>query len=303
MKFIIKSKQTLLNELNTYFQAHPELYAKFGVTENSVMTELPADANDVRFNEVFLNMYGGKLVMLDTEVQECEHTFQNKYSAAGDNPAFYENLNFPWSAFSDTALQGMNPSQFVLGVIHRFDVAASRWWLSAERFTFPGYTGAPSYPITSTNTLFDLPAGGPVSPYSGGLSQGSGSLYDPAYFSDVRFDSAPINSDYVSRLCFAWAELSQLYSENRDNIPGAVDTLFSINFCSMSSDYSSQIPGTVLVPFPHCITMYMSYDGKPLLGDSAIVLSTQFVNHAADYSSLCPNSCPVYIWPAGLQPL
>lgn len=304
MKFIIKSEPTLLAELNAHFQANPELYARFGLPENGVITALPANVKDSRFHDIFLAMYGGKLVLLEGDVQACQHTFQIKYSAGGANPAFYENLNFPWTAFSETAVEGMDPATFILGFIHRFDAGSGRWWLSSERFSYPGYSGAPTYPIFSTNTLFDLPADGNVAPYDGGLSQDPSCLYDPSYFSNVKFDGAPINKNsYVNRLCYAWTEISQLFSENKANILNPEDSLFSINFCSISSDYSAEIPASSLVPFPHTLVMYMSYDGQPLLTDGSVVAGSMFVNHAADSGTLCPPQCSLYTWPVGLQPV
>ena len=304
MKFIIKSESALLAELNAHFQAHPELYGRFGLPANGEITTLPADVKDSRFHDIFLSMYGGKLVMLEGDVQECEQTFQSKYSALDGSPAFYGNLNFPWTSFGDMAVQGQNPATLVLGFIHRYDSANSRWWLSAERFIIPAYAGPQTYPLSSTNTLFDLPSDGNVSPYSGGLSQGSDSLYDPAYFSNVTFDQAPISQGtYVSRLCYSWAELSDLFSENMANIPGSTEAQFSINFASMSSDYTQAMPGTVLVPFPHCVVMYMSYNGQPLLSNGAVVAGSMFVNHGADMGTMCPNQCAVYTWPDGLAPL
>lgn len=303
MKFIIKSEHALLAELNAYFKANPELYGRFGLPENGILTALPADVRDSRFNDIFLAMYCGKLVMLEGDIEECQQTFQSRYSAVDGNPSFYQSLNFPWTDFNNMALQGMDPATLILGFIHRYDTVSSRWWLSAQRFTFPGYNGPQSYPITSTNTFFNLPADGGVSPYRGGLQPGSASYYDPAYFSNVLCDSAPIsNTMYVNRICNAWAELSQLFTENFANIPDAQESLFSINLCSISSDYSSEVPGTVLVPFPHTLAMYMSYDGHPLLTNGAVVSATQFVNHAADMGTMCPARCPVYAWPNGLQP-
>jgi hypothetical protein len=303
MKFIIKSEGSLLTDLNVHFHANPELYERFDLPENGVISELPADTKDVRFNDIFMTMYGGKLVLLEGEIQGYEQIFQSKYAAVDANPGLYSNLNFSWPAFSDMALHGSDPATYILGLIHRYDTANSRWWLTGQQFTFPGYSGAGSYPITATSYMFDMPADGSVGGYTGGLVQGGSSFYDPTYFGNVTFDHMPISQNtYVNRLCFAWEELSQLFSENMANIPGADENLFSINFCSISSDYSQQIPGSVLVPFPHCIAMYMSYDGQPLLGNGSVVAGSIFVNHAADFGSPCPNNCNIYKWPQGLVP-
>ena len=264
---------------------------------------LPADIRDERMNGVFLDMYGGKLVLLESELQSMQTTFQNHFTALNNTPALYNTLTIPWLDFQQTALEGMVPDQFILGLIHRYDTSTNNWYAAAERFTFNGYTGPGDYSITSTNTLFNILSDNTLGSYTGGLENSGGNLYDPVYFSNVLSGGNPLNVAVdVNRATFAWEEIKQLHCDNKSNIPGADDALFSISFCSISSDYTAGIPVSVLTPFPHAVAMYMNYNGAPCLNNNSIVTGAVFINKAADYGSLCPNRCATYNWPAGLVP-
>ena len=303
MNFIIKSQSGLSADLKSYFATNKSLREKVGIRAGFDFESRPANVKDERMNEIYGALYGGKLVMLEGEVQEGESTFQNHYTAVNNTPALYNTLNFPWLSFKETALEGMNPDEFILGLIHCYDTASENWYLTAERFTFAGYSGAKEYIITSTDTLFTLLPDGTVGSYTGGLQELNNHLYDPVYFSNVLYNNVAANpSVNVNRVAFAWEELKQLHCDNKANIPGADDSLFSINFCSISSDYSAEVPNSVLVPFPHCVAMYMSYNGVPLLTNGSIVTGAVFYNKAADFNTLCPNKCDSYNWPNGLTP-
>jgi len=301
--FIIKSTSSLLAELKDHFTANPELFEMFNIPKDYDFKSLPADVHDERMNDICNEMYGGKLVLLEGELDSMQTTFQNHYTAVNDTPALYNTLTIPWLAFKETALEGMVPDEFILGLIHCYDTTTGNWYAAAERFTFSGYSGPNEYPITSTNTLFNILSDNTLGNYTGGLEEYNGHLYDPVYFSNVLSDNTPANPSVdVNRVTFAWEEIKQLHCDNKSNIPGADDSLFSISFCSISSDYSADIPNSALVAFPHCVAMYMNYDGVPLLNNNAIITGAMFINKAADYGSLCPARCASYNWPAGLVP-
>jgi hypothetical protein len=275
----------------------------FGLPKDHSLDSLPAGVHDERLNEIFMAMYDGKLVLLESELSSMQTTFQNHYTAVHNTPALYNTLTIPWLTFKETALEGMNPDEYIIGLIHRYDPGSGNWYVAAERFTFNGYSGPGEYPITSTNTLFNILPDNTLGNYSGGLETINGHLCDPAYFSNVLCDSLPLNTATdVNRVAFAWEEIKQLHCDNKSNIPGADDAHFSISFCSISSDYSAAIPNGALVPFPHCVAMYMSYNGTALVNNDAIVTGAMFINKAADYGTLCPNRCPTYKWPTGLVP-
>jgi hypothetical protein len=201
------------------------------------------------------------------------------------------------------ALEGMDPDQYIIGFIHRYDTATNNWYLAGERFTFNGYSGPGDYPIASTNTLFNILPDGTVGNYDGGLQPYNGHLYDPVYFNSVMSGNIPLDpAIYVNRVTFAWEELKQLHCDNKSHIPGADDNLFSISFCGISADYSAYVPAAALIPFPHCVAMYMSYNGVPLLNDDPIVSGAMFANKAADMDCICPPKCDAYSWPTGLEP-
>ncbi len=261
------------------------------------------DVHDERLTPLYQQMYGGKLVLLEGELNARQLIFQQHYRAVNNSPAFYDLLEVNWLSFSETALQNMDPELFIISFIHRYDASNNRWFLAAERFTFPGYTGPGQYPVTSTNTLFNINPDGTVGDYSGGLESNYGHLYDPVYFTMAMETAAPLNlSTNVNSVSFAWEELRQLHADNKAAIPGADDSLFSIRFCSISNDYSPDVPAQSLVPFPHCVAMYMCYNGVPLLNDGDIVTGAIFINKAADFNTICPPSCSTYTWPSGLVP-
>jgi hypothetical protein len=246
---------------------------------------------------------GGLLVLPAAELSNRQSEFQSHYRAANNSPAFYNTLQVPWPAFRDMALEGMDPDQYIIGFIHRYDTATNNWYLAGERFTFNGYSGPGDYPIASTNTLFNILPDGTVGNYDGGLQPYNGHLYDPVYFNSVMSGNIPLDpAIYVNRVTFAWEELKQLHCDNKSHIPGADDNLFSISFCGISADYSAYVPAAALIPFPHCVAMYMSYNGVPLLNDDPIVSGAMFANKAADMDCICPPKCDAYSWPTGLEP-
>lgn len=245
---------------------------------------------------------GGQLILNLTEVNDLKSSFQNHYSVPGNTSALQNELEFSWNSFKQRALNNMSPDLTILGFVHRYEQSSGYWYLTACQYAFGGYNGSGSYAITGQGSLFNLNANGQISDYTGGL-QGTGmDYYDPVYFNDVNYDSAPLNlQTNVHSVRFAWEELKQLHCDNKSNIPGADDELFTIRFCSISPDYSN-CSAESLVAFPHTIGVYMAYDGQPLLNDDSIDPNAVFINKAADFGSICPPSCASYVWPAGLSP-
>jgi len=304
VKFIIKSESSLCSDLSAYFNLKPELFDEFSMDKKSRFDKFPKGMKDKRRSRLYQQMYGGKLVLLEGELAARHLEFVNHYRAVNGSPEFYQELEVPWLSFSETALQGVDPEHFIVGLIHRYDATGNRWYLAAERFTFAGYSGPGDYPVTSTNTLFNINPDGTVGDYYGGLESNCGHLYDPVYFSMAMETNAPLNPSLnVNSVSFAWEELKQLHADNKNNIPGADDSLFTIRFCSISSDYTPDVPAQSLVPFPHCVAMYMCYDGQALINNDDIVIGAIFINKAADFNTVCPPKCDSYSWPSGLVPL
>jgi hypothetical protein len=304
VNYIIKSRECLLADLEAYFSRTPECYKLFDLARDFDFSDFPAGPDDARLGPVYRELYGGRLVLPEGVLQDQQQAFRNHYRAVNNSEAFYADLEFPWNAFQQMATEGTDPDRTVLGFVHRYDPAGDRWYLSGVRFSFEGYAGPGAYPITATDTLFDLLPDGSVADYGGGLADNNGHLYDPVYFHRaMEREASLIRARHVNMVCFAWEELRQLHRDNKGAIPQANDALFSIRFCSITSDYRSGMPKESLVPFPHCVAMYMCYDGVPLLGDGAVVAGAIFINMAADLSTLCPPNCGTYYWPQGLVPV
>lgn len=93
-------------------------------------------------------------------------------------------------------------------------------------------------------------------------------------------------NEYVENTTFPWSQILDMYEDN-----GSPDDVY-LHFASCS--YTEVYSGDSGVTWPHMLVLYLSDESGNLL-DNIADPTDIFLNKGADFATLCPPNCNIYI--------
>jgi len=253
------------------------------------------------------------LVLNKSMNDEGRDSFAYSYRDNNSSQDFLKDLSVNWQTFSNEvlALNQNNPvplDRLALKFIHRYNENTKRWYVTVQLCEIYG-SPLPdtdyarrheSYLLISRDTYFTINDDGTISEDGDtGLGGATEAKYGINYFDNIYYGmNKVVVGKNVQSITFSWFVLQKLHADNcNPNRPD--DSLFSIVFSS--SSYRAALPSkNTFVEYPHCVTAYMSYDGIDCLDLDTITLG-KFGNKAANFNTLCPKRCGIFLWNADLQ--
>jgi len=253
------------------------------------------------------------LVMNQNMVNEGRTYFTANYRDSNSNPSFLRDLELSWDDFAAAVAQLNNipnpvpEERLALRFIHRYNTNTNCWYVTVQLCFI---SGAPlpdpdpnrkyeSYQLVCYDNYFDILDGGVIAwNGSAGLSGTVNERWAGDYFANVYYgNNKVVQGINVQSVTYSWVVLQKLRTDNSDPQRPS-DQLFSIVFSS--SAYKAVLPSPDTdVEYPHCVISYMKYDGVSCL-DNGFIRLGDFANKAADYNTVCPMRCNVFLWNSDL---
>lgn len=225
--------------------------------------------------------------------------FQNHYFLESCNSTFYgQDIRLDWGKFY-AAVTGFikkysaDPSTIALRFVYCYDTASTSLYLRLQILTMSADTTiANQYNLNATPSAW-------YSITEAGIAETKVSdLSDSAYLSGFYYcDSGSCSASSVQQLSadsdsfaqnivFPWAlEVLQMYADNGNPTGGCI----GFAACAFTGDSSEP------VAYPHTLVLYLTdSSGQALIDNNPC---TGFQGKAADYGTLCPEKCNVYISP------
>lgn len=229
-------------------------------------------------------------------------SFQQHYYLANCNSIFGgQDLTIPWSTLNNAVTAfcsqySVAAANVALRFVYCYNVSTQCLYLRLQLCVMQQASpGSNTYNLLSS----------PVAWYQ--ITQGTmaatqtTALEDPAYLTNFYYSDTttcnvatlqPLSGDqgqvYVRTITYPWQnEVYQMYLDNQ----GQPDYKISFGACS----YIRQDQNTLNI-WPHGIVMYLSTAaGVPLLDNNNYIV--MFHNKGADYGTMCPPTCNVYVEP------
>jgi hypothetical protein len=242
-------------------------------------------------------------------VNEGRAYFTQNYRDSGSNPQFLNDIVLSWDTFAAAVatLSANEPTiaedRIGLRFIHRYNTNTNCWYVTVQLCAI---TGSPlpdpdpnrkyeSYQLVCYDFYFDIMDGGVIAwNGSAGLSGTVSERWAGDYFNNVYYGANKVvQGSNVQSITYSWFVLQKLRTDNDDQ-QRPNSQLFGLTLSS--SAYKAVLPSPDTdVEYPHCIAAYMKYDGVNCLDNGFITLG-DFANKAADYNSLCPKRCGIFLW-------
>jgi hypothetical protein len=252
------------------------------------------------------------LVLNKNMNDEGKFTFTYSYRDSNASPDFLTDLTVNWETFQNKVLQlnNLNPvdlDRLALKFIHRYNETTNRWFLTVQLCEIYGkplpdadfMRRHESYLLICRDLYFTINDNGTISEDgSNGLGGSTESRYGVDYFNNVYYGvNRVVLGRNVQCATYSWYVIQKVYSDNQ-SAERPDNSLFSL--CFTSSSYKALLPSkNTYVEYPHCITLFMQYNSTNCLDGNDVVLGN-FGNKAANYNSLCPKRCGLFLWNADL---
>lgn len=228
--------------------------------------------------------------------------FQQHYYLANCNSIFGgQDLTIPWATLNAAVnafctQYSLSPSVVALRFVYCYDVASNSLYLRLQLCQMQQSSpGSNSYNLLAAPVAwYQITNGSMVATQVTDLS-------DPVYLGNFYYSEnavcsasalQPLSGDggqtYVRTITYPWQnEVYQMYVDNQ----GTANFQFSIGACSYVRPDS-----TTECMWPHGLVLYLrTAAGIPLLDNSDYIV--MFHNKGADYGTMCPTHCDVYIAP------
>lgn len=243
------------------------------------------------------------MVISQDEYAQGRTNFQQHYYLANCNSIFGgQDLTIQWAALNSAVnafctQYGLSASVVALRFVYCYDLAANNLYMRLQLCQMQQSTqGSNVYDLMPSPTAWYQITDGSF------VSTPVNTLNDPTYLTNFFYsDTAtcnvatlqPLYSDqgqiYAQTITYPWEnEIYQLYVDNQ----ASPDFQISFGACSYVRQDS-----TTPCTWPHGLVIYMrTAAGVPLLDDNDYI--SMFHNKGADYGTLCPAQCNVYIAPS-----
>jgi hypothetical protein len=246
------------------------------------------------------------IVTLDRFTKMREN-FMSHYFLANCNPNFGgQEIQVPWNSFSLAIHNFMNstevaPKNTAMRLVHCYDAAQNVLYVRMQVLAMEPIQGEPRkfLLIEDPSAWYQL-ANGTIVPTT------DTELYDNTYFDNFYYCNTPENCNpstlaplsddadgtiYTRTVTVPWLEMRQLFADNRRP---ANATLCIDASCRLTQNDPE-------CTFQHGLVCYLrKHDGTPMLDNDEAV--RPFQNKAADFGTLCPDNCGVYILPKDRKP-
>lgn len=267
--------------------------------------------------------YAFTLAARDAHQQE----FRNRYKSLVNicdpaSPHFATGIKVKLSDFL-TAFNNVIPSipandYGAIKLIHRYDTGSNKWHLTVECGTIPK-TGVQNHGLES-NTFnhaftpaniqspdtnrFDIDTSGNISPNSTFMGN-----FDPDYFGNVKEikdDGSQVDlldTDHVNYTVFPWeCEVLELCRDNNIDpsnptaIPDTINMVFE-PIVTFAPNLLSTMTPLSNVNWPHITVLYLNDNNGDYLDNSGDTTETgKFQMKGANFSTICPPRCGIYLW-------
>ncbi|PQJ09278.1 hypothetical protein CJD36_018690 [Flavipsychrobacter stenotrophus] len=302
MLYIIQDKQKSLSQFSEYIAGNNKArsyYNKGMIADSYDAAELFSRAATQQL-ELNLKMFYG-----------CLDTFRQQYNSSAHNPEYSTALTVNWEDFaSEVAKQVygiIDLKDTALKFIHRYNKAKNRWFLTVQiceiTTTVPDAQKPNEYELNCMDIYFDIADTNSIEITDTRLL--AGSVYDrycPSYFSNIYYNRQHVDTALNAHsVIMAWIEFAYLFDHNwYDNSDRTNTSLFEICINAVASQLDMDDDDDALVPYPHCISAHLKYNGVDCL-DNDDVVAGNFYNRAGDLNTICPPRCGVYAWPRNLS--
>ena len=240
------------------------------------------------------------VITLDHFNKLREH-FKQHYFLSNCNANFGgQDIQIPWNSFAFIvqnfiASTQAKPDRVAFRFVHCFDSQKNELYLRLQLCTMVQDPAKPTYfKLDTTKCEWYTIEDGSIAP------TGVTDLYDQNYLNNFYYCEADICSvttlvnlasdkdatKFVRNQVFPWTQ--ELYCLFTDNSNPQNTTI-----CFAAGAHEGASPA---VKYPHNLVIYLRQkDGTPLMDNT--IYNLEFQMKAADYSTLCPSVCNVYILP------
>ncbi len=236
--------------------------------------------------------------------------FTDMYSNKNNDASVYTDLVVNMNDFAAKVALINNGTiatdDLAIKFIHRYDVTNARLYATVQLCEIganASRTDTPEpynlYPLTCMALYFNINIDGSLGTYNGDLDGTDSDQYSQVYFDNVLYGGEALQLNLNTHgVCMPWNQLVKLAADNVTSNRGT-PSLFSIGFAATSSPIDDTNESSVT--YPHCIAVYLSYDGTACLDSTGYIVGN-FLNKAADFNSLCPPTCNQIAYAIGHVP-
>lgn len=243
------------------------------------------------------------------EYNQGRANFKAHYYRTGCNPSIGgQDLQIPWVQLYNavqTFIQTTYMTSVGVRIVYCYDVTTNALNL---RIQLCSMAQTPQAQTTNTFALITTQCAWYKIQNGGLVTALDTNLYDTPYLTNLCYCPAPpcngtncipLSTDtqsqnYARTITFPWQEeILQMYLDN-GSPQGA-------SICFGATSYTHANSGDSNIAFPHGIVMYLKgVDGKAMLNNDQDTISI-FHNKGADYGTLCPKYCNVYVFPPNVS--